>query len=231
MERLEPTSAKKVKLVEQINASTTNTARHLLTLPPEVQENILSLLDDEGLLSAELTCLEWRRIIAGPHIFKRKCARQLHKHPHLASTFRRHGFQANCERSGWCKQFYFGMRRSHRWPHHPVRTLVKDCLKAEADGDTVDLSSSEEWGRMHNYSGVYDMVYDRKAGRLFCSVFDTIQVLNPLSIVISFSTFNGFNPLFQGVGCGQLALPQDPDVCFPGRPRQELKDDLLPRRG
>ncbi len=153
--------------------------KKMLLLPAEVQERILGLVgsDDRSLLSAEATCAEWRAILRRAPIYKSKCLSALRRTPALATSFLRHRFDRNCCRPQWCKAFYFGLSRLQRrgWTREEPKVTVADCMEAQVGGRKVDLVSGE-WRQRHNYSGVYDMVYDREAGRLVCSVYDTIQV-------------------------------------------------------
>ncbi len=164
------------------------------SLPAEVLERVLSFVasDDLSLLRAEAACAAWRCAIRAAPIYRRKCLAFRRSNPDCATAFLRHRFLERSESAEWCKGFYFGLRRLKRrgWARKSAAAggsssfpavKVVDTLAAEVNGVKVDLSDSS-WSRRHNYTGVYDMVYDQEAGRLFCSVYDTIQVWDANSL-------------------------------------------------
>ena len=133
--------------------------------------------DDPSLLSVEQVCSEWRSRIRRSPIYKRKCLALARKNPQFSTSLARHRFKENSSNPVWCKGFYFGMATLERmgWRLDP-KVEVADCLTVDVGGRKVDVGDDPEWRELHNYSGVYDMVYDRQKGRLICSVYDTIQI-------------------------------------------------------
>lgn len=157
--------------------------------PPEIQTVILGYLEDSDpdLLRCELVCREWRQILTQRSlIYQRKCRRFLTSAPgHYDSTFQRHGFTRNRFSSSWCKRFYYKVKNLPRnWslcpseghPEETSRPRITTHKSLEAVVDGRRLQVSEEWGRLHNYQGVYDTVWDPERSLMTCSVYDSIQV-------------------------------------------------------
>jgi WD40 repeat protein len=153
----------------------------LSELPREMLTFALCYLgdDDNSLLTAERVCKTWMTVIAESKIYKRKCGTLLRRRPGLISTLKQHKFDSKSGDPNWCKTFYYKLKvLPSRWREKCLPTVkIMDCNEAEtAEGKKASDFFSDRWSLRHNYSGIYDTVWDAANGYLTCSVNNTIQV-------------------------------------------------------
>ena len=152
---------------------------HLALFPPELLQKVLSFVrdDDIALGQCQKVCKLWQQTILGSVFYREKCEIMLDRNPSLRPTFKLHNFEENKLDPRFCRTFYKKLSLlKDRWRGSGLADVrVIDCLNSTTpDGKRVEIS--EEWRKRHNYTGVYDMVWDEKNSLLSASVFNTIQV-------------------------------------------------------
>uniref|UniRef100_A0A6M2DI80 Putative wd40-repeat-containing subunit of the 18s rrna processing complex n=1 Tax=Xenopsylla cheopis TaxID=163159 RepID=A0A6M2DI80_XENCH len=134
--------------------------RDFITLLPKkgldhIAESILSYLDADSLLSAELVCKEWRRVIAEGMLWKKLIEKKV-RHD---STWR-----GLAERRGWI-QYLFKPRPGTLHPSHAFYTALYPKIMQDIDS----IESNWRMGRHNlqrincrseNSKGVYCLQYD-----------------------------------------------------------------------